>query len=227
MSIQYILCQPQHCPPSEMPWRMVVERLSWYVTCHDSASWKVGSHNTDISAKDTVKNSGARVIIKYLRGSEEKLSLLTCLYDTNFKAEAEPSRQDQPMQSRALVPPAASPSLLMLCPSCRPSSPRNTKNWMVCHLLWTFFAEPIQSSCSTLLRRLRSHCSLVHIWQWECRHTGKGRLKQRAGHQVNSHQRIQGLHQGKAMQQVTVTPAASTWWQIWPVPAAVKISARD
>ena len=33
LTIQPFLCRPHHHPPSEMPSRMVLERLSWRVTC--------------------------------------------------------------------------------------------------------------------------------------------------------------------------------------------------
>ena len=39
LSIQYFLCWPQCRPPSKMPWRMVLERLSWCVTCMNHASF--------------------------------------------------------------------------------------------------------------------------------------------------------------------------------------------
>ena len=29
LSIKHFLCQPKHRPPSKVPWRMVLERLSW------------------------------------------------------------------------------------------------------------------------------------------------------------------------------------------------------
>ena len=39
LSIQHFLCQPRHCPPSKVPWRMVLERLLWSVTCPNHASF--------------------------------------------------------------------------------------------------------------------------------------------------------------------------------------------
>ena len=39
LSIQHFLCQPQHRPLSNMPWRMVLERLSWLETCPNDASF--------------------------------------------------------------------------------------------------------------------------------------------------------------------------------------------
>ena len=39
LSIQHFLCWPQHCPPSKVSWRMVLERLSWCVTCLNHASF--------------------------------------------------------------------------------------------------------------------------------------------------------------------------------------------
>ena len=41
LSIQHFLCRPRRCPPSEMPWRMVLERLSWRVTCPNLASFRL------------------------------------------------------------------------------------------------------------------------------------------------------------------------------------------
>ena len=42
LSIQHFLCWPRCCPPSKVPWRMVLERLSWRVTCpnHTISCWK-------------------------------------------------------------------------------------------------------------------------------------------------------------------------------------------
>ena len=37
LSIQHFLCQPQHHSTSTVPWRMVLERLSWRVTCPNHA----------------------------------------------------------------------------------------------------------------------------------------------------------------------------------------------
>ena len=39
LSIQHFLCQPQHRPPSKVPWEMVLERLLWRVTCSNHASF--------------------------------------------------------------------------------------------------------------------------------------------------------------------------------------------
>ena len=43
-SIQHFLCQSQCCPPSKVPWRMVLERLDsmWHAqTLHVSVSWQL------------------------------------------------------------------------------------------------------------------------------------------------------------------------------------------
>ena len=39
LSIQPFLCWPWCHPPSKVPWRMVLERLSWSVTCPNHASF--------------------------------------------------------------------------------------------------------------------------------------------------------------------------------------------
>ena len=39
LTIQYFLCQPRRRPPYKMSWRMVLERLSWLVTCPICASF--------------------------------------------------------------------------------------------------------------------------------------------------------------------------------------------
>ena len=39
LSIQHFLCWPQHRPSSKVRWRMVLERLSWHVTCPNHASF--------------------------------------------------------------------------------------------------------------------------------------------------------------------------------------------
>ena len=38
LPVQHFLCQPQHRPPSQVPRRMVLERLSWCVTYLNHAS---------------------------------------------------------------------------------------------------------------------------------------------------------------------------------------------
>ena len=38
LSIQHFLCRPRRRPPSKVPWRLVLERLSWRVTCSLSFS---------------------------------------------------------------------------------------------------------------------------------------------------------------------------------------------
>ena len=40
LSIQHFLCRPQHHPPSKVTWRIVLERLSWCVTCPNHANLK-------------------------------------------------------------------------------------------------------------------------------------------------------------------------------------------
>ena len=44
---------------------------------------------TDGSAENAVRNGGAEVYIQYPGGKEDKISLTTGLYSTNYKAEAE------------------------------------------------------------------------------------------------------------------------------------------
>ena len=39
LSIQFFLCRPYHCPPSKVPWSMVLERLVWCVTCPNHTSF--------------------------------------------------------------------------------------------------------------------------------------------------------------------------------------------
>ena len=39
--IQHLLCQAQHCPPSKVPWRMVLERLSWNRTCSNCTNFSL------------------------------------------------------------------------------------------------------------------------------------------------------------------------------------------
>ena len=41
MSIQHFLCRPRCRPPSKLPWRLVLERLSWYVTCPNHANFRL------------------------------------------------------------------------------------------------------------------------------------------------------------------------------------------
>ena len=45
------------------------------------------------SAKDAVRNGGARLYTKYPGGNEEKVSFTVSLYTTNFKAETEGTRK--------------------------------------------------------------------------------------------------------------------------------------
>ena len=44
---------------------------------------------TDDSGQIAVRNGGAGVYVQYPRGKEDKISLATGLYSTNYKAEAE------------------------------------------------------------------------------------------------------------------------------------------
>ena len=39
LSIQYFLCRPQRRPLSEVPWRMVLRRPLWHVTCPNYTSF--------------------------------------------------------------------------------------------------------------------------------------------------------------------------------------------
>ena len=39
--IQHFLCRPRRRPPSKVPWRMVLERLSWLVICLNHASYRL------------------------------------------------------------------------------------------------------------------------------------------------------------------------------------------
>ena len=41
VSIQHFQCQPQYCTPSQVPWRTVLERLLWCVTCPNHASFQL------------------------------------------------------------------------------------------------------------------------------------------------------------------------------------------
>ena len=41
LSIQHFLCRPQCRPPSLVPWRMVLQRLLWCVTCPNHASFRL------------------------------------------------------------------------------------------------------------------------------------------------------------------------------------------
>ena len=56
-------------------------------TNYPKESWTHGY--TDGSAENAVRNGGAGVYIKYAGGKEDKISLATGLYSTNYKAEAE------------------------------------------------------------------------------------------------------------------------------------------
>ena len=40
LSIQHFLCWPQRHPPSKVPWRVILDRLSWCVTCPNHASFR-------------------------------------------------------------------------------------------------------------------------------------------------------------------------------------------
>ena len=41
LSIQHFLCRPRRRPPSKVPRRMFLERLSWRVTCSNHASFRL------------------------------------------------------------------------------------------------------------------------------------------------------------------------------------------
>ena len=41
LSIQHFLCRPRRRPLSKLPWRMVLERLSWHVTCPKHARFRL------------------------------------------------------------------------------------------------------------------------------------------------------------------------------------------
>ena len=56
-------------------------------TNYPKESWTLGY--TDGSAENAVQNGGAGVYIQYAGGKEDKISLATSLYSTNYKAEAE------------------------------------------------------------------------------------------------------------------------------------------
>ena len=60
---------------------------SYLETNYPKESWTLGY--TDGSAENAVRNGGAGVYIKYAGGKEDKISLTTGLYSTNYKAEAE------------------------------------------------------------------------------------------------------------------------------------------
>ena len=56
-------------------------------TNYPKESWTLGY--TDGSVENAVRNGGAGVYIQYAGGKEDKISLATGLYSTNYKAEAE------------------------------------------------------------------------------------------------------------------------------------------
>ena len=41
LSIQHFLCRPRHRPPCKVSLRMVLERLTWRVTCRNNASFRL------------------------------------------------------------------------------------------------------------------------------------------------------------------------------------------
>ena len=41
LSIQRFLCRPRRHPPSKVPGRMILERLSWPVTCPNHANFRL------------------------------------------------------------------------------------------------------------------------------------------------------------------------------------------
>ena len=66
----------------KIPWQLTV-----WIKLTTQESWTHGY--TDGSAENAVRNGGAGVYIKYAGGKEDKISLATGLYSTNYKAEAE------------------------------------------------------------------------------------------------------------------------------------------
>ena len=56
-------------------------------TNYPKESWTHGY--TDVSAENAARNGGKGVYIQYAQGKEDKISLATGLYSTNYKAEAE------------------------------------------------------------------------------------------------------------------------------------------
>ena len=59
----------------------------YFQTHYPQESWTHGY--TDGSAENAVRNGGAGVYIQFAGGKEDKISLATSLYSSNYKAEAE------------------------------------------------------------------------------------------------------------------------------------------
>ena len=55
LSIQHFLCWPWCCPPFKIPWRMILERLSWCVTCLSHASFGLWTVARRCSCGPTMK----------------------------------------------------------------------------------------------------------------------------------------------------------------------------
>ena len=60
LSIQYFLCWPRHSPPSQVPWRVVLERLSWRMTYPHHASFCLLTAARTSSCGPTRKASSPR-----------------------------------------------------------------------------------------------------------------------------------------------------------------------
>ena len=71
-----------------MKWRLYFILWTEYLkTNYPKESW---THGYSVgSAENAVRNGGAGVYIQYAGGKEDKISLATGLYSTNYKAEAE------------------------------------------------------------------------------------------------------------------------------------------
>ena len=78
-------------------------------TNYSKESWTHGY--TDGSAENAVRNGGAGVYIQYAGGKEDKISLATGLYSTNYKAEAEALKT---AAAHIEVSTHASPSVVLL-----------------------------------------------------------------------------------------------------------------
>ena len=78
-------------------------------TNYPKVSWTLGY--TDGSAENAVRNGGAGVYIHYAGGKEDKISLSTGLYSTNYKAEAEALKT---VAAHTEVSTHASPNVVLL-----------------------------------------------------------------------------------------------------------------
>ena len=156
-----------HQPASHFLW-------AWLQMSFKTESW---THvYIDGSAENAVWNGGAWVYIQYPGGREDKTSLTTDHYSTNYKAEAEalktaaPHIEDSTHASHNVVLLTNTLSILQALQAnrdtdhnnCRPSSQTGT-------LTTTTYL------CSCIL--LQNPCShptvdslpLQHVWQWGCR----------------------------------------------------------